>query len=53
MLMTKLEKLINEYFATDDIPLEDHIDIITNELTEEEQIQELANLLHYLNANIE
>lgn len=50
--MTKLEELINEYYATEGLSLRDHINEMSREMDVHEFATELVDLLHHLNKKI-
>ena len=50
--MTKLEQLLNEFYATEGLTLSNHIHEIQAEMDTHETVNELKNLLHWLNKKI-
>ncbi|MCA1027049.1 hypothetical protein LCM23_13185 [Cytobacillus kochii] len=46
--MTKLEELLNEYFATEGLTLQDHLDAAKGEVNLEDALEEFAKLGYWL-----
>ena len=50
--MTKLEKLLNEYYATEGLTLSEHLSEIREEVDTYDVVNELVSLLSWLNKEI-
>jgi len=51
--MTKLEQLLNEFYATEGLTLRNHLYEIEAEVDTHEAVNEFKNLLHWLNKKID
>lgn len=50
--MTRLEELLNEYFATEGLTLQDHLDAAKGEVNVEDALGEFAKFGYWLNEKI-
>lgn len=50
--MTKLENVLNEYYATEGLTVTEHVKAITEEVSKEEMDAELESLFTHLDAKV-